>query len=429
MSTLLTRDLLSRLAPRPSTGDRRKNWEAYVGVLTSKEGQRLLEQFGITSKQRLAHALAQWAHESGGFTILYESGAYSATRIMQIFGVGKHSARVTEKEARALAGNAYALFERVYGLGNPKKARDLGNTQKGDGFNFRGMGIVQLTGRSAWERYAAKIGCSVKDLPLPKNNLHGALLEWKEKGCNVPADRDDIVEVTRRINGGKNGLADRQTYLAKAKKLLANAVAQEEEGDAIVIPAADGEVVEKDRQREPELIELGAESETIRHVQELLVRAGYAVKVDGKMGTETQGELAKFQVHNGLTGTGKPDEETIAALERARPPVPKPVDPKVLKDTNVVFKLIARIRFIAVWLFRSVFGLAGAEASGLDVLENIGSGWERAAAIWVKFDFPMGLSSPKTLGLLLVSIAAFGLWMVAKWATTAMEEKQEEEAA
>jgi predicted chitinase len=220
MALVLTRELLQKLAPRPANAAKAKIWDGYVEALTSQDAHRLFAKFEITNKQRLAHVLAQWCHECSGFTLIWESGAYSAKRIVQIFGVGRHSAKVTAAEASRLAYNGPALFDRVYGLGNPRKAKELGNTQKGDGWRYRGCGIVQLTGRGAHEQYAEEIGCAVSDLEKPINAIHGALLEWAEKKCNVAADRDDILAVTKKVNGGTNGLADRKAYLSKAKRLL-----------------------------------------------------------------------------------------------------------------------------------------------------------------------------------------------------------------
>jgi predicted chitinase len=234
---VLTKDVLQKLCPRPANAGKAKIWDGYVDALTSPKCAELFATFDITTKLRLAHVLAQWCHECAGFTLIWESGAYSAKRIVQIFGVGRHSAKVTAAEASRLAYNGPALFDRVYGLGNPKKAKELGNRQKGDGWRYRGCGIVQLTGRAAHEQYAEEIGCAVSDLEKPINAIHGALLEWKEKKCNVPADKDDIRAVTKKVNGGYNGLAEREMYLAKAKRLLSGL---ELVPTPIVIPAADG---------------------------------------------------------------------------------------------------------------------------------------------------------------------------------------------
>jgi predicted chitinase len=245
MALVLTREVLAKLAPRPANAAKAKIWDGYVNALTSQDAHRLFATFDISSKQRMAHLLAQWCHECAGFTLIWESGAYSAKRIVQIFGVGRHSARVTAAEASRLAYNGPALFDRVYGLGNPRKAKELGNTHKGDGWKFRGCGIVQLTGRGAHEQYAEEIGCAVSDLEKPINAIHGALLEWREKKCNIAADKDDIRAVTRKVNGGTNGLAEREMYLAKAKRLLASL-------DANAVPEAEPVVVAQEGEEVPE---------------------------------------------------------------------------------------------------------------------------------------------------------------------------------
>ena len=213
--TILTHTDLSRLCPRPKAKPSGAQWDAYVdGILANQD---LFREYGIDTALEWQHVIAQWAHETGGFTVLWESGAYSASRIMTIFGVGKHSAKVTRTEAVRLAAmtgeaKARALFERVYGLGNPGKARELGNAEPGDGYAYRGCGIVQITGRAAHEKYFAG------DYSM-RSMIRAALREWTDKACSVPALKDDCRRVTKLINGGYNGLPDRERYLAKAKEI------------------------------------------------------------------------------------------------------------------------------------------------------------------------------------------------------------------
>lgn len=125
----------------------------YLAALEA--GDALFIAAGITTPQRMAHFLAQVFWESGGLTIEYENGNYSAKRLIEIFGVNRHSAAITSDEAQRLAYHPEAIFERVYGLGNPKKARELGNTEPGDGYRYRGTGLLQTTGRGNFRR---KIG-------------------------------------------------------------------------------------------------------------------------------------------------------------------------------------------------------------------------------------------------------------------------------
>src|SRR5262245_27109496 len=80
-------------------------------------GDDLLQKQEITTPDRLAHFLAQVLHESGGLRFEWENMNYRADRLLEIFGVGRHSAKITPEEAKRLAGNPEAIAERVYGLG------------------------------------------------------------------------------------------------------------------------------------------------------------------------------------------------------------------------------------------------------------------------------------------------------------------------
>jgi putative chitinase len=207
-------DLVRRVAPRARP--------EYLAAFEA--GDALFAQHNITTPARLAHFLAQVLHETGGLTIASENMNYRAQRIMEIFGVGKHSAAVTTTEAAQLAGNPAALADRVYGLGNPKKAKELGNLQPGDGYRYRGAGIMQTTGRANYRRMGAKCKVDFEAHPefvySAEHALKPALAEWTEGNLNAKADVDDILGITKRINGGTNGLADRKEWYAKVRPLI-----------------------------------------------------------------------------------------------------------------------------------------------------------------------------------------------------------------
>jgi putative chitinase len=192
--------------------------------LAFDQGDPLPKQCGVGTPLRLAHFLAQVLHETGNLTIEWESGSYSAERLLEIFGVGHHSAAITPAEASQLARRPEAIFERVYGLGNPSKARELGNINPGDGFKYRGGGILQTTGRANYRRMGQKCGVDFEAQPelviSAEHALKPALAEWSENNLNAAADRDDIVTVTRRINGGLIGINERAGLLAKLKPLI-----------------------------------------------------------------------------------------------------------------------------------------------------------------------------------------------------------------
>ena len=204
-----TLTVLSQLAPKAHPN--------YLQAI--REGGPLFEQHGITTPLRMAHFLAQAMTETGALTVLRESMSYKVPRMLAIFGVGNHSANVTAAEAPALAQNERALSERVYGLGNPKKAKDLGNTEPGDGFRYRGNGVLQMTGRDAHRRRGEANGLDFEGNPdlatLPEHALKPALQEWADGNLNHFADIGDIRTITKRINGGLNGFDDRKAYFAK----------------------------------------------------------------------------------------------------------------------------------------------------------------------------------------------------------------------
>ena len=189
-------------------------------------GDAILAEHGITTPLRLAHFLAQVMHETGALTIEEENGNYSARRLIEVFGGPRH--RVTSAEALQLAHHPEGIFNRVYGIEgahNPRiLARELGNTEPGDGWKYRGRGILQTTGRGNYRRMGQKCGVDFEAHPelvlSAEHALKPALAEWTEGDLNAAAGRDDIVAITRKINGGLNGLASRRAWLAKIKRAI-----------------------------------------------------------------------------------------------------------------------------------------------------------------------------------------------------------------
>lgn len=198
---------------------------AYLSAFDA--GDALLAQHGITTPLRLAHFLAQVLHETGGLAIEEESGDYSAERLIEVFGGPRH--RVTATESLQLAHHPENIFNRVYGIEgahNPRiLARELGNTEPGDGYRYRGRGILQTTGRGNYRRMSQECGVDFEAHPglvlSAEHALKPALAEWTDGNLNAAADRDNIITITRRINGpGMNGLADRKQWLVKMKRAL-----------------------------------------------------------------------------------------------------------------------------------------------------------------------------------------------------------------
>lgn len=186
--------------------------------------EKEFQEHGMADPLVIAHFMAQISHECGAGTIIRENMNYKSSRIMEIFGVGKHSAKVTAEEAQQLAGHPQELAERVYGLGNPKKAKELGNTRPGDGFRYRGGGMLQLTGGYNYKKRGEAIGYDLYNRPEQLDNptisFKVAVAEFAGLGCIAPARSDNIVAVTLKVNGGRNGLADREVWLRRWKAEL-----------------------------------------------------------------------------------------------------------------------------------------------------------------------------------------------------------------
>jgi putative chitinase len=218
---LLTVEAFKQFAPRAKPD--------LVAIIADK-GNEVLARFGInTNADRLCHFLAQVSHECAGFTVLEENLNYSAARMVQVFGPGRHSARITEAEARTLAGNKQAFAERIYGLGNPSMARRLGNTQPGDGYRYRGRGFMQITGRANYREMGIRIGVNLEENPdlaaEPLYALMTAAAFWDNRDLNKLADRNDLEGITKRINGGTNGLDHRKSNFASAKRIFSQGAA------------------------------------------------------------------------------------------------------------------------------------------------------------------------------------------------------------
>jgi putative chitinase len=147
----------------------------------------LLNGYHINTPLRLAHFLAQIDHESGGFKHLTELG-----------------------------NRAY--FNKYEGR------KDLGNTEVGDGFRFRGRGYIQVTGRYNYLQLSKDTGIDFVNNPdllaTEVNAIVSACWFWSKRKLNALADKDDLLGITRRVNGGLNGLEDRRKKLDKWKAIV-----------------------------------------------------------------------------------------------------------------------------------------------------------------------------------------------------------------
>lgn len=170
---------------------------------------------GITNPSELAMFMAQMDVESGGFKSLSENLNYKPDRLKSVFG-SKYF--ISEADAATVAqGGPESIANRVYG-------GRMGNTSPGDGFKYRGRGVIQLTGKDNYARYGKMTGLDLVNSPDlasdPDNAAKIAIAFWKDKGAAGSAQQGDVKAVTAKINGGQNGLSDRE---AKYKQYLAQA--------------------------------------------------------------------------------------------------------------------------------------------------------------------------------------------------------------
>ncbi len=298
----------------------------------------MLNQHGITTPDRLAHFLAQVLHESGGLTLEHESMNYKAERLMEIFGLGHHSAGITSAEAESLAHDERRIAERVYGLGNRHKAQELGNQEPGDGFRYRGCGLMQTTGRSNYRRMGQLCGVDFEQNPdlvfSAEHALKPALAEWSEGGLNVYADNNDILAISRAINCGSprsktipNGLQERTTWFAKVRRLIDRvdfkAGAMPATGLATTQAASQLPRSEVPPQRAiadlvgERIFRVGDEGPVVRTLQLGLARLGYPLRGTGSFAGATLNAAKDFQKAHGLEIDGEIGLETAKAIDRA----------------------------------------------------------------------------------------------------------------
>jgi len=232
------------------------------------DNQQLITDGGIDTPLRMCHFMAQLAHESAHFRVTLEFAS----------------------------GRAY------------EGRTDLGNTRTGDGPRYRGRGLIQTTGRTNYRLATESIRKMIPGAPDFEADpvrleefpwaLMSAISYWQRRNINRLADRDDVLAVTKRINGGRNGLDDRKRYLATAKQIWL--------GGTSSSPSPTGE--------NPTL-RSGDKGGAVEDLQNALVEAGYAVAADGDFGNHTKDAVEDFQESHGLTADGVVGPKTWGLLK------------------------------------------------------------------------------------------------------------------
>ncbi len=204
-----SKELLDQIVPKNPYID---HWhEAIVKILPDYE---------INTKLRVAAFLAQCAHESGNFRAIKENLNYRWETLRKLFPkyfptddlAKQYAGMPNPKKQEAIANRIYANR-----MGN-------GPEESGDGFRYCGRGLIQLTGKYNYERYAESLEISVEEASEHLTTFEGCVQSacwfWESNNLNQWADKQDMITLTKRINGGTIGLEDRIKHYNHACHVL-----------------------------------------------------------------------------------------------------------------------------------------------------------------------------------------------------------------
>ena len=258
----------------------------------------IMPKYEINTKRRVAHFLSQCAHESNNFRSLQENLNYSEKALKAVFG--RYFGDAPKANAAEYARNPEKIANRVY-FDKYRKYK-MGNTNEGDGWLFRGRGLKQLTGRENYTNFGKSIDITAEEaaeyVATPKGAVESACWFWNAKKLNNIADTDDVTKMTKIINGGNIGLADRQSRYKNAMEVLGSPVTLSQDAGDDDFDVDDIGVLRK-----------GCKGEGVKMMQEAL-----GVGADGAFGPGTERALKAWQTANGLTADGIAGPNTLDKL-------------------------------------------------------------------------------------------------------------------
>jgi len=247
--------------------------------------EEILPFYEINTVNRVAGFIAQCAHESNNFRVLQENLNYSSKALDAIFGKyfvrAGRNAKEYHRQPEKIANVIYA------------SRMDNGDTASGDGWRFRGRGVIQLTGRHNYTKFGSSLSINaeqaIKYVKTKKGALESACWFWDTNKINRYADKQDITGMTKRINGGTIGLADRKKHYKHALEVL---------GGHWSPPKVVHSTVRK-----------GSKGETVKAVQKAL-----GAKADGDFGPGTEAAVIAWQRSRGLVPDGIVGPSTLRAM-------------------------------------------------------------------------------------------------------------------
>jgi putative chitinase len=249
----------------------------------------ILPKYEINTPNRIAGFFAQCGHESMNFTALSENLNYRAETLEKLFSkyfskAGRNAADYAKKPEK-IANVIYAIR-----MGN-------GDTASGEGYLFRGRGVIQLTGKDNYSAFASSIKMTLPDVieyvQTKKGALESACWYWNSRKLNIACDENDIVKMTKLVNGGIIGLEDRRKHYEQALAVL---------GGAVPAPITNAAAI-------PGVLKKGSTGEAVKRMQ-----AELGLEDDGVFGAGTESAVKKWQAANGLAADGIVGPKTLAKL-------------------------------------------------------------------------------------------------------------------
>lgn len=277
----LTKEMLAAMIPGNSKVDM---W--YDAIV------EIFPKYDINTPERMAGFIAQCAHESNNFKSLEENLNYSESALNRVFG--RYFGKAPKRNAKEYARNPEKIANYVY-MDEFRKYK-MGNVKEGDGWLFRGRGLKQLTGRENYTKFGKTVKMSAEQaaeyVATEKGAIESACWFWKTSKLNAIADKGDIVKMTKKINGGDIGLADRTKRYKAAIEIMGGK-----------IPATKKSSVKHTT------VGVGDRGDTVAAVQKAL-----GIGSDGIFGPGTKRTLKAWQAANGLSADGVAGPATLKKL-------------------------------------------------------------------------------------------------------------------
>ena len=321
-------DKIARLLPD------RKGWDIlsmttqgrYIKAIIDSWG--VLEQYEIDTPLRLGHFFGQGLIETGWLKYTEENLNYSEAALIATFRVYRRNPALAKQHAR----KKELIANTVYG-----GRADLGNTEPGDGWKYRGRGFIQLTGRYNYTRYGEAAGIDlVNDPDIIKRDLKKSIevaaAFWKTNHLNTYADQNDAVKVSRAVNRGDPNATAAANH-EDLRILWTNTALSVTQAPQNIAP-------DPAAPEAPSLkpLMVGSRGERVRALQEDLNTLGYNTNgVDGILGQGTKRAVLAFQHENGLPVTGAADTATLEAVDRAADDPARTVAVALDRDAPSVF--------------------------------------------------------------------------------------------